>query len=552
MHSRVRPVPADFETALARGWEMPLIPGMRHDVFVSYAHLDNIPYSQDSRGWVSTVVHCIKMPVQQLEFGDTRFDIWMDHQRPDTGRLDEQLVNIVAASGILLVFLSRAYLRSKTCLFEFDAFMAANPDDFHERIVIIDMHNVFSSSEFVDDMDGISSEHRSMLDRVVAECRRQRRQQFFSGDDSGRVCPLDYPPKGPEPYEIMRKTQDVSPIIAKVIRTLRRARQDTIIDTVRPLTPTGTFHKPNEKERAPLSVMIGLTKDVLRENRDSVVRYLSGRQDLKLLPHSVNWLWPDSRSIETFRERFASELTAADLFVQLIGNPRTARPPIESRLTLAVTPMPSEIIKIQIEEAERLKKQHLIWCSPNTPTRHLDPIERDIDQTRSVMRDSIETLKRQLDIQIQHALRARDIKTAYSAPLDLKKIFFNFSSEDRDLVEPTVNSLSSQYTAFAPLCEGTLRDIQEQTNDFYRDCDAAILFGHHAPPNWTTAQIIQFLRVQATRDKKICMLAVCKPKSRLPPAVRSPNLNLQFIDTEESIEPDSLVPLVTSAIEAFV
>ena len=51
---------------------------MGHDVFISYAHVDNEPLPPASEGWVNTLVRALKVRLAQKLGRREACNIWMD------------------------------------------------------------------------------------------------------------------------------------------------------------------------------------------------------------------------------------------------------------------------------------------------------------------------------------------------------------------------------------------------------------------------------------------------------------------------------------------
>src|SRR5271166_3762216 len=59
---------------------MAFVPVYNHDVFVSYAHIDDEPLVGAQRGWVTTLINNLEIVVRQ-KLGAKDLTIWMDHDR---------------------------------------------------------------------------------------------------------------------------------------------------------------------------------------------------------------------------------------------------------------------------------------------------------------------------------------------------------------------------------------------------------------------------------------------------------------------------------------
>lgn len=100
---------------------MAAIPGFRHDVFVSYAHSDNLPVAGTAVGFVSQLVADLRTEIGR-KVGKA-LDIWWDHYNI-AGNIPVT-PEIMAAAGdcaSVVVVASPAYLRSEWCDRERSAF----------------------------------------------------------------------------------------------------------------------------------------------------------------------------------------------------------------------------------------------------------------------------------------------------------------------------------------------------------------------------------------------------------------------------------------------
>ena len=57
---------------------MAYVPGYKNDIFVSYAHVDNIPLSGSSKGWVETFIDNLSTKLAQKIGRADLFKLWDD------------------------------------------------------------------------------------------------------------------------------------------------------------------------------------------------------------------------------------------------------------------------------------------------------------------------------------------------------------------------------------------------------------------------------------------------------------------------------------------
>lgn len=94
---------------------------MELQIFVSYAHADDTVRDGATIGWVSCFVDNLRQEVGRYAGRPVKF--WMDHRLEAHRTVDAELVAQIARSGILLAFMSKAYLRSEWCRLELTTFV---------------------------------------------------------------------------------------------------------------------------------------------------------------------------------------------------------------------------------------------------------------------------------------------------------------------------------------------------------------------------------------------------------------------------------------------
>jgi len=99
------------------------ISGYQHDVFVSYAQVDNEPLVGSDKGWVTTLITELKKWLGQKLGRADAYSLWMDYKlrgnQPVTPDIDAQL----KSTATFLLILSPGYLASKWCVLEYTTFL---------------------------------------------------------------------------------------------------------------------------------------------------------------------------------------------------------------------------------------------------------------------------------------------------------------------------------------------------------------------------------------------------------------------------------------------
>lgn len=84
---------------------MAFVPGYDNDIFVSYAHVDNVPLPGAEEGWVSTLMRGLKTRLAQLLGRSGDFVVWRDPNLSAHEPLTPQLLDALTQSATLLIVL---------------------------------------------------------------------------------------------------------------------------------------------------------------------------------------------------------------------------------------------------------------------------------------------------------------------------------------------------------------------------------------------------------------------------------------------------------------
>jgi hypothetical protein len=89
------------------GVRLSFVPGFKYDLFVSYAHRNDQPWS-----WVTTLVTTLK---QELEAKSRDFSIWWDPALRTGQDFNQGIADAISDSALFLCVLSMAYGDSEYC-----------------------------------------------------------------------------------------------------------------------------------------------------------------------------------------------------------------------------------------------------------------------------------------------------------------------------------------------------------------------------------------------------------------------------------------------------
>lgn len=91
-------------------------------VFISYAHIDDQKFDEETRGWITNFVdNLIKMI--GMKTGGREISCWMDYRLEPQRAVDATLHAKIEESACIVAFMSPGYLSSKWCLLEMETFV---------------------------------------------------------------------------------------------------------------------------------------------------------------------------------------------------------------------------------------------------------------------------------------------------------------------------------------------------------------------------------------------------------------------------------------------
>ena len=126
---------------------MAFLEGFEHDVFISYAHIDNHPDREGERGWVESFERALKLRLLK-RFGQ-EVQVWRDPELARSQRFDPVIEEAVRGSAIVISLISQSYLGSDYCKQELEWFTAKAAEEpvgltvgHHVRVFPLLLYNV--------------------------------------------------------------------------------------------------------------------------------------------------------------------------------------------------------------------------------------------------------------------------------------------------------------------------------------------------------------------------------------------------------------------------
>ena len=116
------------------------VPGYQHDIFVSYAHVDDQTYPGIEAGWVATLIAGLKVKLSQKLGRSDLFSLWKDEQLSPNKPLTPEILAALKQSATLVIILSPGYMASPWCQREMQTFWQelAQRSNSDSRIFVVE------------------------------------------------------------------------------------------------------------------------------------------------------------------------------------------------------------------------------------------------------------------------------------------------------------------------------------------------------------------------------------------------------------------------------
>ena len=435
---------------------MAYVPSYEHDVFVSYAHVDDEPEPGETTGWVTTLVSYLKHKLAQKLGRSDAFSLWMDHELLGHASLSRQITGTLERTATLVVILSPGYIASSWCQREASAFLSH-----------LAKRRESSSPIFVvrrDKIDGTEPEEFGDLTGY----------QFWVQDSLGTSTHiLGTPRPNPSDMRYYDRLNDLASELAEHLKSLRDPAQRG------PQKVT-----PDERP----TVFIAEPTDDLDEVHNDVKRYLQ-QAGLRVLPDC--W-YP--RDPGAFQRAATRDLANCDVFVQLLSGSVGKRTP----------DVPDGYAHLQLQMAESSGKPILQWRIEDLDTGRIsDPRHRALLERETVLAVGIEEFKRTIK---ERVLKKR--APAPTKPIDAF-VFVDGGAEDSPLAEQVCEALK-QYGAGYVLPErrGTAAEMRQELERNLEDCDALIVVYGASDRGWVDEQLRQCRKALSRRERPLQAVAV--------------------------------------------
>ena len=469
---------------------MAIAPGFEYDLFVSYAHVDDL--AEGECGWVTGFVKRLEPALRQRLGGGEALKIFFDSRATGANyRLPELLV-AVRKSALLLVVGSPSYAGRDWPRQELEAFVAQTED--LNRLFMIEVLPL-----------GESERYPAPLDSHI-------RLEFWKPTGRRNV---------PMPYSLSADVQEVQPLIHALAADIRDKLLSMRLLSPAP-QPSATAPDPAPKPAGNrVTVLIAQTTDDVEDEADQLRRFLKQyEQEVTVLPRAG---YPQGG--DAFKAALAQDLSQAGLFIQLLGQRAGRLPP----------DLAEGYTRCQIEAAKAAGVEIIQWRRSDLDVNAVaDPTYRAILSAETVVASGLEAFKRQVLGWVRKP-------KAKPKPLATRSATVFINADDKDMTvakeierECLQHALTTILPMSGPSSEANRKDLTENLTD----CDVLLFIYGDTTQDWIRSQLRFFSKVKPKRESDPKLLAICSgPPPKPDIGINFPNARLVNCADGWTIEP---------------
>jgi hypothetical protein len=469
---------------------MALVPGFDFDLFVSYAHADDVGAPDNSMGWVSLFVRQLEGALRQrLGRGADVFKIFFDSKAIGANYHLPELLATVRRSALFLAVGSPSYAARQWTQDELAAFVQGMSD--HSRLFKIEVLPLNPGDNYPSPLD----EHIAI--------------NFWNA-----VGPKQYP-------RTISPTLDAAEFSA-LITQLAYEINEKLLKVLhssggkpRPAfgTPVQSAAFATQKPRGPSdgakkTVLLAQATDDVEEEADQLRRYLSQYEDeITVLP-SAGY----SQGGEAFAAAVQQDVKQSQLFVQLLGR-RAGRIPPD---------LPQGYTLFQLNAAKAAGIEIMQWRHPDLdPSGISDPVYQKVVTAETVVASGLEAFKSQV---LTWARKQREKPRKSPLIAQSASVFINADRMDMDIAkeiqrECVAQTLSAYLPMIGESSEANRTDLEENLTD----CDVLLFIYGDTSQDWIRRQLRFFDKLKFKREASPKLLAICSG----PPA-QKPDIGMSF------------------------
>lgn len=457
------------------------------DIFVSYAHVDNVPLPNEGEGRITTFVRVLNNYLARKLGRADAFDLRFDAQLAYGLRVDRALESMVRDSAVLIVILSEGFLCSEWCTGELKCFLekdvkARKSDPARSRVFVVELDSI-KRPQGLEDVLG------TRLWETDPVSKRTRTLDPFRAEAADRYND---------------RVLDLCHDIARELEYQKAHRGPSGVDACRSKVPAPA--RP--------AIYLAEVTDDLEDLRDDVRRYLD-QAGYRILPRSLYPNDPDG-----FASAVRSDLGDSSLFVQLLSAVPGRKLDGTSRRRVAVQHELARECSTPSGEPLAVLQWHARGLDPRGVA---DAVHRALLEGPGVMATDIEEFKAAV---VRRLERPRDPRPERPDLL----VFVNWADNDLPLAACVKRELDLRSISYIePMPVGKPETIRKDLEQNLTECDTLILIFGESDPLWVKSQLLLSRKMMGRRTHPLSVIGVYEgppPETKNVLGITLANLNL--------------------------
>lgn len=507
-----------------------------NDVFISYAHIDDVPLVEGQKGWIANFHRALEVRLAQL-LGRTPA-IWRDPKLQGNDIFADRLVDRLPGVAILVSIISPRYLKSDWCLRELREFMKAANAGGGLRIG----HKVRVFKVVKTPVP---------IDQQVAELQHMLGYEFFTTDaHSGRARELSQGGDADDQRLYWAKLDDLAHDITELLQALdsggaasATAAEPALVGAMSPRATPDSAAAALGEDR--IVYLAEATYD-LRDKRDAIRRELQAL-GLRVVPDQpLPPVRPEAE--QAIREL----LGRSELSIHLVGKSYGLIP---EGSTESIVVMQNELA---IARAGSADFPRLIWipdtleCDDERQVRFLDHLRTDprIQQGADILQTPFEEFRAAVIRRLQKPVVEPEAPAAAesAAPDDgLKRVYLISDRRDEHAPSAIADYLYDQgYEVILPVFDGDEVQIRKDHEENLSICDAVLFYYGEGNELWLRQKLREVQKSAAFgRKKPILLKAIYVAPPDSPTKARFRTREAMVIDQRTAFDPAGLSPFIS-------
>jgi hypothetical protein len=470
------------------------------DIFISYAHIDNMPLREGKKGWVSNFHRALNVRLAQL-MGE-RPQIWRDQKLQGNDIFDDEIVDQFPKTATMISVLSPRYIKSEWCTKEVK--------EFHE-----------TATEGIGARIGNKSRIFKVIKTEVPyeahppEIADSLGYEFFVREpDNGRPKEVSQNCAGELEQIYWAKLDDVAHDICEMLEILKQKNK------------TRVFYPQTPQEQDQSMIYLAETSSNLKKQRDMIKR--------ELVEFGYGVL-PDTRlpAVEPgFKHSVENFLDQSVLSIHLVGG---SYGPVPEGTQESIVPIQNQLAA---KKSKTSQLQRLIWLRPsnyenladkrqehfihqlrtNAETQYgADFFETSIEDFKFAIHDKLEYLK--------STPAAVPTSTTTQPGKGHQQIYLICDQRDLDHIKELEDFLyNNEFDVILPSFEGEEEALMNDHRENLKSCDAVLIYYGAGNDLWMrsiTRDLTKIAGYGRTSPLHVKAALLAPPKTRVKEHFRS-------------------------------